>query len=298
MDYVVCDLCGKDDFRTVIASCQTLDGPLVQCRHCELVYVNPRHSIFAVDEETSDPSASRIAVWEQYSQIWEKLPADGVQEFGHKQANFMLRLERIQQFTSSGELLDVGCSQGHFLDLAHRSGFATIGLEPNEKTAQFARDYYGLSVINGVLPQDNFCPNQFDLITMFHVIEHMPSPSRALKHVHRILRRDGFLFLETPTIDTVWFRLLGKRWRQLIPDHYYFFTHRTIQALLEKEGFKVLEVSTIGKRMSLNFFLTRLRRYNHGLTSVLSRFINKAGIGGGRVNVNLGDIMFVVAEKV
>lgn len=298
VEYISCDLCGQDDYEIVIPDCKTLDGPLVRCRHCGLIYVNPRRTNFAVSEETANASAKRIAVWDHYAEICDASLVSDERELEHIQANFELRIQRIRQFKTEGSLLDIGCGKGHFLAVARSSGFSVIGIEPNEKTARFARQAYDLEIIPGVLNQHTFPENRFDIVTMLHVLEHLPSPTQELYKIHRILRPGGFLFIEVPNIDTIWFRLLGHNWRQIITDHYFFFTPQTIHALLQKVGFSVMDNQSIGKKMSAMFLISRLQRYNRTLTSLLAKFAERARIDDREIYLNLGDVMFITAKKV
>ena len=71
---------------------------------------------------------------------------------------------------------------------------------------------------------------------MLHVIEHLDSPHETVKRVAEVLRPGGAVLIETPTIDNLWFRLAPKRWRQLIPDHYFFFSRATLERLLRNAG--------------------------------------------------------------
>ena len=297
MEYISCDLCGQDDYDILLSECKTLDGPLVQCRHCGLIYINPRQTNFSVQEETADPSGVREAVWEKYSQIWNASLLSADNEMGHIRANFEFRLEKMRQHISSGSLLDIGSGKGHFLAVARDMGFSpTVGVEPNSQTATFARQRYNLEIVP-LLDGSVFAENTFDVITMFHVIEHLFSPRQEMQKVYKILRTDGFLFIEVPTIDTIWFRLLKERWREFIPDHYFFFTPETIQTLLTSSGFYILDISRIGKRMSVRFLFSRLWRYNKRLASFLVQLAERTRIADREIYLNLGDVMLVIAGK-
>jgi len=88
---------------------------------------------------------------------------------------------------------------------------------------------------------------------MFHVIEHVPSPSEVVCEVYRILRKEGLFIIETPKIG-IWFKLLKKRWRQFMPGHYWFFDSITIRKLLaSKFNFRILKIGSVGKSVSLRF---------------------------------------------
>ena len=298
LEYINCELCGQNDFEIILDDCETLSGPLVCCHQCGLFYVNPRTVDFAVSETTTDSSSRRIAVWEKYNQIFGGPLRSDNDEINHYYKNFLLRLKILKKHITTGKLLDIGSGQGHFLNVAQEAGFEVMGLEPNEQTAQIARQMYGVEVITGVLPYPELKNNEFDVVTLLHVLEHLPFPSKELGKVYEILKPNGLLFIEVPNIDTIWFRILKGNWRQLIPDHYFFFTPQTLGNLLEDHGFEVLESSTIGKKMSVGFFLRRVQRYSKWIASLSIRITNKINVTDKNMYLKLGDVIYVVARKV
>src|SRR5262249_56230010 len=116
----------------------------------------------------------------------------------------------------------------------------------------------GLDVYSGALRDAGFPDGHFDAAAMYHVIEHVTSPREELRELRRVIKPGGWLVLETPNIATLWYRLLGARWRQFIPDHIFFFTPRTITRLCESGGFEVPELRRVGKARGLRLFLNRL----------------------------------------
>ena len=103
--------------------------------------------------------------------------------------------------------------------------------------------------------------------------------------------------METPNVDTLWFEVLGHRWRQLIPDHYFFFSPRTIERLLEDCGFQVCRVTTVGKPMSLRFFLDRIRRLHPGVGKMAMAIARATHTENITLRVNLGDIIRIHARR-
>lgn len=296
--YINCDICGNDDYEVLLQMCPTISGPLVRCRQCELIYVNPRDAQFAVDVQTADFSARRIAVWEEYKQLWGQTLISPEIEAKHFQKNFEVRINIVKRFIPEGKLLDVGCGLGDFLKVAQDKGYDVTGIEPNALTATKARNEYGLNVINGVLPQPILRENQFDVISILHVMEHLPSPRDELGKIYPLLKQGGYIFVEVPNIDTIWYRILKEHWRQFIPDHYFFFTPKTLSKLLEQQGFHVLEISRIGKKMSIRFFLSRLWRYEKKISPHLIKLAEKVGLSDKSIYVKTGDVIYAVAQKV
>lgn len=96
-------------------------------------------------------------------------------------------------------LLDIGAGGGEVVFAATQMGFHAKGIEPNEGYSAFARNNYGIEVSTAHL--DDVSNEQFSVITMFHVLEHMPSPQKVFRKLHELLRPDGTLVIEVPNIE-------------------------------------------------------------------------------------------------
>ena len=118
---------------------------------------------------------------------------------------------------------------------------------------QHARAILGLDVIVGTLPNAKCQADSYDVALMFHVIEHVPDPSQTLSEPFRMLRSDGILVVETPRYDTVAFKLLGPRERNLLCEgRVYFFTTSTPERIAQKVGFSVLRHVYVGRSLILD----------------------------------------------
>ncbi|HEY7183197.1 MAG TPA: class I SAM-dependent methyltransferase [Blastocatellia bacterium] len=206
------------------------------------------------------------------------------------------RLDDLKRFGAEGRFLEIGCSTGEMLEAAS-SSFTVMGVEADERTSRAAA-MRGLDVFNGSLRDARFPEGHFDVAAMYHVIEHVPSPRRELLELRRIIKPGGWLVLETPNIATVWYRLLGGRWRQFIPDHIFFFSPRTITRLCESGGFEVRELRGVGKAMSLRLFINRLGRYHRPSANLLEAASDRLNLSDLTIRLNLGDVMRLYARRV
>jgi 2-polyprenyl-3-methyl-5-hydroxy-6-metoxy-1,4-benzoquinol methylase len=96
-------------------------------------------------------------------------------------------------------MLDIGAGGGEVVFAATQAGFKARGIEPNEGYSSFARDEYGIEVATSHL--DDLAEEQFSVITMFHVLEHMPGPREVFRRLHQLLAPDGLLVIEVPNIE-------------------------------------------------------------------------------------------------
>ena len=114
--------------------------------------------------------------------------------------NALGRLAFLRQAgISSGSLLDVGAGGGEFVYLAGKAGFDARGVEPNIGYSEYAQVEYGSQIQTGQLSDVDGC---VDLITMFHVLEHLPSPLAAFERLYEHCADAGHVFIEVPWIET------------------------------------------------------------------------------------------------
>jgi len=112
-----------------------------------------------------------------------------------------------------------------------------------------------------------------------------------------LLKPGGLIVIETPRIDTVWFRLLGRRWREFMFGHLFFFSRGTLADLLERHGFTILESCTPGKVATIRFVLNRAERILPGPARAAAWLARTLRFSDVRIRVRLSDTMLVCARK-
>lgn len=96
-------------------------------------------------------------------------------------------------------MLDVGAGGGEVVFAANQAGIRACGIEPNEGYSDFASDAYGIKVVTAHL--DEIEQQQYSVVTMFHVLEHMPNPRKVFKKLFQLIEAHGFLVVEVPNIE-------------------------------------------------------------------------------------------------
>ncbi len=188
-----------------------------------------------------------------------------------------MRLKTIKQFSKKGRILDVGCAYGFFLEVAEEEGWEGYGVEISEYAARYAKEELGLKVSLGELKEVRYPSEYFEVVTLWDVIEHLPDPLGELKEINRILRKGGIVALSTPAIDSLFAKLSGKRWIgfQCPWEHIYYFSRSTISKLLEKAGFEVVRIGTIGRICDLRYIADRFKLYSSFISRQLEAMIDK-----------------------
>jgi SAM-dependent methyltransferase len=288
-----CPLCDSTALRYVD------DVALLQaCAHCGYVFNNPRPS----PEEIAD-YYSRPAKYDSW-----------IAHEGERDALWRRRLDKMSVHAVPGSLLDVGAGTGQFLAHArHRFG-PVLGTEVSTEAQQIAAERYGVAVVHGEIQDIDLPAGAFDNVTMFHVLEHVHDPRRAVRACRRVLADDGRLFVAVPNDRRALTRLIGAALRtrsvvaralgrqvpspklgssglprltldgEVLEIHLSHFTAAVLIDLLEREGFEALEVSADP------FFVAG------GLSSAVHRLAYTAGQTLARRRVHLYPTLWVAAR--
>lgn len=213
-----------------------------------------------------------------------------------RRESFGKALVRIRRHCKPGRLLEVGSAVGLFLMEARNMGWDARGIEPSEWAAEQARQS-GLDVFTGTL--EEFDPSQgpFDVVAMWDVLEHLVDPVADLRRIADLLRPGGILGLTTVNMGSLGARIFRSRWPWFMRMHLHYFTPRSLAAMVRREGFEVLHVSTPPKIIKVGYMIDRARNL-FGPVAAGSRWVvDRLGLGDVPIKVNLGDILFILAIR-
>lgn len=224
-----CLICGGKEFAQYKNG--SYGGDLRECLGCGLVATWPQPDLL---ELTKRYGSEYYAHWISEEQKKRRI------ELWKRRAKVTGKVCR------SGKLLDVGCGEGLFLHTVKELGYETAGLELSEYAAGYARKEFGLEVRNASIGDAGFGDGTFDVITFWHVLEHLADPLSALEKARRLLKPGGRLLVAVPNINDdlgqAFYRLrTGNYFQIYTPDskepHLYHFSTATLRRLLEKAGF-------------------------------------------------------------
>lgn len=143
-----------------------------------------------------------------------------------------------------GTVLDVGCGMGTMLGRFRELGWDAYGVDVSPYATSYARDELGLRVVTGSVEEAGLPEGFFDLVTVVHVIEHLPDPRGTLEALHRLVKPGGIAVIATHDIRGLWPRIVRGRWRHLnIPEHLYFFSRSSLNRMLEEAGFRTFRIT-------------------------------------------------------
>lgn len=160
-------------------------------------------------------------------------------------------------YRPKGRLLDLGCGAGAYLLEMQSLGWEVEGVD-FDPAAVAAAKVHGLNVRSGCLEDQRYPSGSFDVIMMFHVVEHLPRPIETLKEVLRVLKPGGELFLFTPNTKSLGHRLFGAHWRGLEPPrHLHLFSAASLRRTLLMAGFGDISIRPqIGNSLIYHSFLS------------------------------------------
>lgn len=227
-----CPTCGSSDC-SLIAERDDKTGEtltVVQCERCGLGRIDPM------------PDVAELQRWygERYREEYKSATAP---RLTHALRAGRLALERwdwLRQqagFSVPASSLDIGASSGEFVLLLAQQGVDAQGLEPHRGYAAHAREHLGLAVTTGSLHErlHEFAQGQFDLISMFHVLEHLPDPVRSLARIRRHLSERGHVYIEVPDMAA-----MCSPANAFFRAHTLYFTAQSLRQTVEAAGFDVI----------------------------------------------------------
>jgi SAM-dependent methyltransferase len=203
---------------------------LCKCSDCELLFTNPRPSQSDIGPYYNFPEyfshedkAKNFTQW-----IYQKVREHSIGQ----------KVKFIQQFKKKGKLLDYGCGTGEFLKAAKKKGWKITGIEPSEK----ARVNANLKLKNKVKISIDEIKNDssYDIITLFHVLEHIHDLRKTSKKIINHLKTGGYLIIAVPNYESLDSKLYGSFWAGWdVPRHLYHFNRNAIESFKTEFGLEL-----------------------------------------------------------
>jgi hypothetical protein len=299
---IVCNLCGGSD---VLVEHKRIDAaedlPLekkysaaqsslctdrvVRCKACGLVYISPRiGGTTILDSVASGDDKEYVSQREG------------------RMNTFRENIGILERYSGKkGMLLDVGAAAGFFVKVAKESGWDAIGVEPNGWLAEYGRGEMGQDIRTGTIDSVCLAAGSLDAITMWDVLEHMTDPKSAIKKANIMLKKEGIILVCYPDHNSIFSRVLGRRWWFFLSHHLYYFTPKTIERMLNEEGFNVVGSHRLIQKLKIGYMLAMASRLL-GKGLIGSFFSGATGItkAVGLSNLNIpyyGGQRIVVAIK-
>jgi predicted SAM-dependent methyltransferase len=250
---------------------------IVKCLDCGFKFTNPRPENEKLGGYYKSPdyishSNSRKGIFNNlYQQV--------------RKYTIAQKCKMISQYTSGNKILDVGCASGEFLNYMKSRNWDTTGIEPDESVRKMALEIYGLKVYDESYLEE-IPANSMDVITLWHVLEHVSDLQGRMKALHHILKPGGLLVMAVPNAACKDAQTYGEFWAGYdVPRHLYHFSRGSMEKLLNRFHFSL---SAIKPMKFDSFYVSMLsEKYKTGKMSWTRGFWN--GYCSNRAAVKSGD---------
>lgn len=236
-----CPVCKKSNFKNLL-NCKDYVATgeqffIVKCLECTHQFTNPRpeeseiYKYYQSDKYISHASSEKSELGVTYKLY------DIIRNFSIAQ-----KIKLIKKYHPSGKLLDLGCGLGYFLHgVKLDKHFEPLGADVSEEAIVYAKQHFDLEVINESILND-YQANSFDVITQWHVLEHVHKLESRMLELKKLLSKNGTMFIAVPNSSSFDAKYYGKFWDGYdVPRHLNHFNPKSFNLLMENTGFKVIK---------------------------------------------------------
>jgi 2-polyprenyl-3-methyl-5-hydroxy-6-metoxy-1,4-benzoquinol methylase len=204
---------------------------LVKCIDCSLVFT------------------SKIPTIDQLTKHYGNYPRfNSLSPITEKRYNELL--DKFEKFRSTNNLIDLGCSNGLFLECAKKRGWNVYGTEYDPKCVEIGKLKDITIFKSDQLPKELF-ELKFDVVTSFEVIEHINNPLEEMEFVNKLVRTGGAVYITTPNFNSISRFYLRNNWNVIeFPEHLTYYTSKTLNKLLVSSGYQKDYLLTTGIAIS------------------------------------------------
>ncbi|MBX9679773.1 MAG: class I SAM-dependent methyltransferase [Gemmataceae bacterium] len=237
-----CLLCGSSHWSPMAEAPDRSPGSegrwymVAQCRECGLCFANPRPRLI------SSLTAPSLDFENRLPRIRHRVTG----------LRFARHLRVSLPWHGRGRLLDIGGTSPRFLARARSQGWKPATLIDDPRRVQSMRERFGFEAMVGDLLDGDMPGEAFDVVTMWHTLDHSRDPLRALQAAYAALAPGGRIYASVPNVDSLAFRWFGQHWTGLdLPRRLVYFTPWTLRLTLLRAGFRDLDLRTIRRSNSL-----------------------------------------------
>lgn len=287
-----CPSCGHQSFQLHI-NCKDFtvskeEFQIVKCEKCSLLFTNPRPrsqdlaKYYKSDEYISHTNSATNLIGIIYKIV--------------RSIALKSKIRLINKVSTKGSLLDYGCGTGHFLGQAKKNGWNITGIEPSDSARANVHPNLSKNILDNFdkLPDDV----HFNVISLWHVLEHITDLKETLSKLANRLIDDGKLIVAVPNPESYDAQHYKEYWAAYdVPRHLYHFTQKSLAQLLDSLNLKI----DYTQPMKFDSFYVSLlsKKYKHGRTHYLKSLINgyKSNSYAEENNNNYSSLIYIISKR-
>ncbi|MCX6296856.1 MAG: class I SAM-dependent methyltransferase [Bacteroidetes bacterium] len=206
---------------------------IVECESCGFKFTNPRPNesdlgqYYKSEEYVSHSNTKKGFINSVYQTV--------------RKYTLLKKLQLVSKHFKTGKILDIGCGTGEFLNTCKNAKWETFGIEPDDDARNMAIKNYGLD-IRKESDLSGLADSSFDVISMWHVLEHVPNLNERVEELKRLIKPTGMIIIAVPNCESLDAKSYKELWAAYdVPRHLYHFIPKDIETLFQKHGMKVFQ---------------------------------------------------------
>jgi 2-polyprenyl-3-methyl-5-hydroxy-6-metoxy-1,4-benzoquinol methylase len=236
-----CPLCNSTDHTMIYKHLPEYPGlSIVKCGQCSHIYTFSKKEY--KQEELYNDEVYKVV--ENQGSVFDKI-------LNWEYKRVIKQINKLKN--TKGHLLDFGCGKGKFASIAQQNGWNVKAVETAKERAEYAKKNYGLDVSTNFYSTGKIFNTDFDVLTLFHVVEHLPEPKVLLTElIKNNLTKDGIMVIEVPNFNSWQKKLAGKKWMHLDPlRHISHFTPDRLDEIAAELSFKTVRTGSFSFHLGI-----------------------------------------------
>ncbi|MDX5419178.1 MAG: class I SAM-dependent methyltransferase [Hymenobacteraceae bacterium] len=287
-----CPICGKTEFKNFLVvtdnSVSKESFVIVECENCTFKFTNPR------------PDTQSIGrYYESEDYVSHSNTKTGIINRAYHVVRSITTRQKVELINrhapNKGSILDYGCGTGNFLNACKKDGWEIRGVEPNQKAREVASQETEEIIAADLADLEG---EKFEVITLWHVLEHIHTLNETMAQLVEQLQEDGTLIVAVPNADSHDAQQYKENWAAYdVPRHLYHFTQPTMKRFLKKHKMKLEEV--LPMKFDAYYVSMLSEKHKEGKTKVLSSVMNgyKSNNYAEKNGNDYSSLIFVAKKK-
>lgn len=262
-----CPLCNTENKTIVYDQLQLAGAFIAKCDHCTHIYTVQNNPVEM--EELYSTEAYKVV--ENRHSLFDKI-------LSWEYSRVVKTINHLKPL--KGFLLDFGCGKGKFGSIAKSKGWQVKCIETASERALYAKNIYGLEVDTRPYSTGKIFNTDFDVLTLFHVLEHLPAPKTSLNElIKHNLKQEGLIVIEVPNINSWQSAIAGNKWMHLdASHHFHHFTALNLEKFASDLQLRTIRTSSFSLHLGVLGMIDSFLKLSGYKKNIIYELKNKKNI--------------------